>query len=251
MSRKFFTLAAAFAGVLLLSGAAVPAMAQSKSGEAAVDPSRGDAVSAPGFYKTPEVIAFMGLKPGDKVADVVAGRFVRALSQAVGPTGRVYAFEPSEVVKVHPQVEAMLKGITAQPDYKNVSVIVDPVNMQVLPPHLDAVFIRQNYHDLHDKFMGPADVPAFNLEVYAALKPGGVYVVLDHAAAAGSGLSATDTLHRIDEAAVKAEVEAAGFKLDAESDVLRNLADPHDKNVFDPSIRGKTDQFLLRFSKPG
>jgi predicted methyltransferase len=82
------------------------------------------------------------------------------------------------------------------------------------------------------------------------LKPGGVFVVLDHAAAAGSGLSATETLHRIDEAAVKSEVEAAGFVLDGESEVLRNPADPRDKNVFDPSIRGKTDQFLLRFRKP-
>jgi predicted methyltransferase len=112
-------------------------------------------------------------------------------------------------------------------------------------------FIRQNYHDLHDTFMGPADVPAFNRNVYAALKPGGVFVVLDHAAAAGSGLRDTDTLHRIDIAAVKSEVEAAGFVLDGESAVLANPADSHDKNVFDPSIRGRTDQFLLRFKKPG
>jgi predicted methyltransferase len=112
------------------------------------------------------------------------------------------------------------------------------------------VFIRQNYHDLHDRFMGPADVPAFNRAVYAALKPGGVFVVLDHAAAKGSGLAATDTLHRIDADAAAAEVLAAGFKLDGQSDVFANPADPHDKNVFDPSIRGHTDQFMFRFRKP-
>ena len=98
--------------------------------------------------------------------------------------------------------------------------------------------------------MGPADVPAFNKAVFAALKPGGVYVVLDHAAVAGSGISATETLHRIDPARVKSDVLAAGFKLDAESTILANAADDHTKKVFDPSVRGHTDQFLFRFKKP-
>jgi predicted methyltransferase len=119
-----------------------------------------------------------------------------------------------------------------------------------LPSGLDAVFIRQNYHDLYDKFMGPADVPGFNKAVFAALKPGGVYVVLDHAAVAGSGIGATETLHRIDPARVKSDVLAAGFKLDGESSILANKADDHTKNVFDPSVRGHTDQFLFRFKKP-
>jgi predicted methyltransferase len=86
--------------------------------------------------------------------------------------------------------------------------------------------------------------------VFAALKPGGVYVVLDHAAMPGSGVSATETLHRIDPARVKADVLAAGFKLDAESTILADKADDHTKNVFDPAIRGHTDQFLFRFKKP-
>ena len=120
-----------------------------------------------------------------------------------------------------------------------------------LPAGLDAVFIRQNYHDLYDKFMGPADVPGFNRQVFAALKPGGVYVILDHAAAAGAPMSVTETLHRIDAARVKADVLAAGFKLDGESGVVANPGDDHSKMVFDPAIRGKTDQFLLRFKKPG
>jgi predicted methyltransferase len=98
--------------------------------------------------------------------------------------------------------------------------------------------------------MGPADVAAFNKAVFASLKPGGVYVVLDHADAPGTGLKDTDTLHRIDVASVKSEVQAAGFKLDGESKILANPADDHTKGVFDPSIRGKTDQFLLKFRKP-
>lgn len=208
-----------------------------------------DALADPSF-KRAEVLAFIGVKPGDRVADIVAGRFVRALSQAVGPRGTVYAVEPAEVVKAHPQVLGMMQALSGMPDYANVAVISAPINDPGLPSGLDEVFIRQNYHDLHDKFMGPADVAGFDRHVYAALKPGGVFVVLDHAAAAGSGLRDTDTLHRIEKAAVIAEVKAAGFNLDGESDVLANSADDHTKLVFDPSVRGKTDQFLLRFRKP-
>lgn len=198
-------------------------------------------------WKVAEVVAFTGVKPGDRVADVVGGRLTRHLAQAVGPTGKVYAVETAEVVKVHPEVMKAMGALTAA--YPQVTVSADPVSTP-LPEGLDAVFIRQNYHDLYDKFMGPADVPAFNRAVYKALKPGGVYVVLDHAAAAGSGLAATETLHRIDPARVKADILAAGFKLDAESPILVNAADDHSKNVFDPSVRDHTDQFLLRFRKP-
>ena len=209
-----------------------------------------DALTDPSL-KGPEVIGFIGVKPGDRVADLVAGRFVRALSQAVGPTGKLYAIMPAEVVKAHPNLPGMLNAIASAPGYSNVVVSTPPVDHLDLPRGLDAVFIRQNYHDLHDKFMGPADVPAFDRAVFAALKPGGVFVVLDHAAPAGSGLADTDTTHRIVEAAVKSEVEAAGFVLDGESNILANPADDRTKFVFDPAIHGHTDQFLLRFKKPG
>ncbi|HEY2675982.1 MAG TPA: hypothetical protein VGI65_03365 [Steroidobacteraceae bacterium] len=218
-------------------GAATIALPQVPSGAPALDPA----------WKVPEVIAFIGVKKGDKVADVVAGRLTGSLAQAVGPSGKVYAVETAELVKRHPEVLDMMKGLAAQSP--NVIVSDDPVATP-LPPGLDAVFIRQNYHDLYDKFMGPADVPAFNKAVFDALKPGGVYVVLDHAAVAGSGIDATETLHRIDPARVKADVLAAGFKLDAESSILANASDDHTKKVFDPSVRGHTDQFLFRFKKP-
>jgi len=236
------TIAALSAGlVLATAGFVVHAQAPAPKPPA-------DALTDPAM-KGPEVLAFIGVKPGDRIADIVAGRFVRAESAKVGPKGKVYAVMPAEVLKAHPEVGGMLKTLAADPQYANVEVLNPPINSP-LPAKLDAVFIRQNYHDLHDKFMGPADVPAFNKAVFAALKPGGVYVVLDHAAVAGSGLSATDTIHRIDPATVKAEVTAAGFKFDGESAILANPADDHTKMVFDPAIRGKTDQFLYRFRKP-
>ena len=132
----------------------------------------------------------------------------------------------------------------------NIVLSTPPVNAMALPSGLDAVFIRQNYHDLYDKFMGPADVPGFNRQVFAALKPGGVYVIIDHSAKPGAPISVTETIHRIDVAQVKKDVLAAGFKLDAESSALANPADDRTKMVFDPAIRGKTDQFMLRFRKP-
>jgi predicted methyltransferase len=223
--------------LMLAVSASTAALASSPSAAPTLDPA----------WKVPEVIAFIEVRQGDKVADIVGGRLTASLARAVGPTGKVYAVETAEVVKVHPQVLDMMQSLSTQSP--NVIVSEDPV-ASALPAGLDAVVIRQNYHDLYDKFMGPADVPAFNKAVFAALKPGGVYVVLDHAAAAGSGISATDTLHRIDPARVKADVLAAGFKLDAESSILANASDDHTKNVFDPSVRGHTDQFLYRFKKP-
>ena len=156
-------------------------------------------------WKVPEVIAFIGVKKGNKIADIVAGRLTGSLARAVGPTGKVYALETAEVVKAHPEVMGMMKEVATQ--LPNIIVSDNPI-ATALPSGLDAVFIRQNYHDLYDKFMGPADVPAFNKAVFAALKPGGVYVILDHAAAPDSGIAATDTLHRIDPARVKSDVLA-------------------------------------------
>lgn len=217
------------------TGAATTALSQ--SAPPALDPA----------WKVPEVVAFIGLKKGDHVADIVGGRLTASLADAVGPTGKVYAVETAEVVKVHPDALTEMKDLATRSP--NVVVSDDPVGSP-LPSALDAVVIRQNYHDLYDKFMGPADVPAFNKSVFAALKPGGVFVIQDHAAAAGSGIDATATLHRIDPERVKADVLAAGFKLDATSSILANDSDDHSKKVFDPSVRGHTDQFLFRFKKP-
>jgi predicted methyltransferase len=187
------------------------------------------------------------------VVDLVPGKgyFTRIFAKAVGPKGHVYAYFPTEI-------DAMLKGkppsVTAvtndTKEYPNVSLIHAPLARFLVPQAADVVWTSQNYHDFHDSFFGPADLAVVNKAIYDALKPGGTYVVLDHAAESGSGLRDTETLHRIDPAAVKKEVMAAGFQYVGEDDVLRNPADPHTKNVFDPSIRGKTDQFIFKFRKP-
>jgi predicted methyltransferase len=201
--------------------------------------------------KPAEVLTFVGIKNGEKVADFIPGTgyFSRILSSAVGPQGHVYGFFPSELANF---IKRPLppNGSTPYLEFKNVSVIAVPVNDFAAPEPLDLVWISLNYHDLHDPFFAPADLAKINKAVFAALKPGGHYVVIDHAAAAGSGLRDTNTLHRIDETSVKSEVEAAGFRLEGESDLLRNAGDPRTANVKDPTIRGKTDQFILKFRKP-
>jgi predicted methyltransferase len=135
-------------------------------------------------------------------------------------------------------------------DYKNVTPLTAPLSAVGLPDGLDLVLTVQNYHDLHLKAFPAGTADSVNQQVFKALKPGGIYLIVDHAAASGAPLTVADTQHRIDEAIVKKEVEAAGFRLVAEDKMLANPADPHDKIVFDPSIRGKTDQFVLKFKKP-
>jgi predicted methyltransferase len=217
---------------------------------APIDPSRGDALSNPSYHG-PEVLKFIGVKPGWKVADIFPGRFTTAIAQAVGPKGKVYGFMPEEIFKVHPGLVDLQAKRATDPAWKGIELLRAPMNDMALPSGLDMVFIRQNYHDLHVRFMGPSDVPAFNRKVFAALKPGGVFVVIDHAATAGTDVTtASNRLHRIDPATVKAEVEAAGFKFDGESKVLADPTDDHTHMVLETAVLGKTDQFLYRFRKP-
>ncbi|HZR34472.1 MAG TPA: hypothetical protein VFA75_03775 [Nevskia sp.] len=203
--------------------------------------------------KPVETLAFAGVKPGDKVMDFMAGGgyFTRLFGDVVGPGGHVYAVEPKEVFTFPSAVKntADLQAWAAV--HSNVSVSIDPaMNALQVPEPLDLFWISQNYHDLKDKFMGPLDTAVFNRAVYAALKPGGTYVILDHAAVKGAPSEVTETLHRIDPEVVRREVEAAGFKFEGESTILANPDDPHTVKVFDKSIRGHTDQFIYKFRKP-
>ena len=198
------------------------------------------------------VMTFAGVKPGDKVLELVpgSGYWTRVFSGIVGPSGRVYTVWPDEMNKFSAESFAEWTKLIGTRYYKNVLLLKEPAAKLSAPEKVDVAFTSQNYHDYHDPFMGPVDMASFNKQVYDELKPGGVYVIIDHVAPDGSGAADTNTLHRIDPLLVKKEVEAAGFVFDGESDVLRNPADPHTAKVFDKSIRGHTDQFVYRFRKP-
>ena len=202
--------------------------------------------------KPADMVAFAGIKPGDKVVDFIpaGGYFTRVFSRVVGTRGTVYAFVPKEMVDKRANAADAVKAITAEPGYGNVAVVVEPAASFVAPEPVDVIWTSQNYHDMHVVRFGIPDYAGVNRAFYKALKPGGVYIVLDHAAAAGSGLADTEKLHRIDPSVVKSEVIAAGFMFEGESRVLRNPDDPHTAMVFDPGLRGKTDQFIYKFRKP-
>ena len=201
--------------------------------------------------KPADLLVLAEVKPGQKVADFMmgGGYFTRILAPAVGPTGKVYAYQSAEFIKFRAAYGTEQSGVVA--DYKNASAVTGPLSAAGLPDGQDLVLTVQNYHDMHLKPFPAETADTVNKQVFKALKPGGLYVVVDHAALPGAPLDTSDKLHRIDEAVVKKEVEAAGFKLVTEDDkMLANPADPHTALVFDPSIRGKTDQFVLKFRKP-
>jgi predicted methyltransferase len=244
MGAALAVLAIGTAGVAMAAVPAHIAAALADKTRPAADTAR-DAARKPA-----ELLAFAEVKPGQKVADFMmgGGYFTRLLSAAVGPSGKVYAYQSAEFVKFRAAYGTEQSTVVA--DYKNVVPLTAPISAAGLPDGLDLVLTVQNYHDLHLKAFPGDTADAANKEIFKALKPGGLYVVVDHAAVAGAPISVADTQHRIDEAVVKKEIEAAGFRLVAEDKMLANPADPHDKLVFDPSIRGKTDQFVLKFRKP-
>ena len=245
-------LAGGLALVLGASALAQPSEPAPYIAAALADPGRPAAdVERDAARRAAEILAFTGVEPGDHVADLVigGGYFTRLFSVAVGPDGRVTAWQPGEFVSFQASYGQQLRDVDAA--YAKVAGMESPFAELDLPANsLDLVFTAQNYHDFHLQPF-PADTAArVNAEVFEALRPGGAYVVIDHYAADGSGWGPADSLHRADRAALIAEVEAAGFVLEAESDLLRNPDDPRTANVFDDSIRGRTDQFVLRFVKP-
>jgi predicted methyltransferase len=246
---KFATGLVAAALVAGSAAAAVPTYIAT----AIANPARPDADRQRDNDRKPaDVIAFSGMQPGWKVADIIPGTgyYDRIFAGVVGPAGHVYAFYPLEIPNFRKDVTLPSDGTTPFLGETNITAVVRPANAFAAPEPLDLVWISDNYHDLHDPFFAPADIVLVNRAVFSALKPGGIYLVVDHAAADGSGLRDTNTLHRIDKKALISEVEAAGFKLIGESDVLRNPADDHTLRIFDPAIRSHTDQFVLRFRKP-
>jgi len=216
------------------------------------DPARKEDAANDDRRHAAAVVAFTKVKPGAKVLELIpgSGYWTRIFSGVVGPKGRVYTVWPNEMQKFAAKSLANWNELVKKPPYTNVSLLEQAAAALSSPEPVDVVFTSQNYHDYHDKFMGPVDMAEFGKQVLATLKPGGVFVVIDHTAAAGSGIADAETLHRIDPEVVKQEMTAAGFVFDGSSDALHNAADPHTAKVFDPSIRGQTDQFIYRFRKP-
>jgi len=215
--------------------------------KALADPARADQASDDARRHAADVIAFSGAKAGWRVVDYLPGQgyWTRIFTGVVGPTGHVYAIWPNVA---GPGANATIDGLNGR-KLGNVTAARDPA-MITLDKPADLVWTVQNYHDIPNSGRGEAALNAFNAAVFKALKPGGTYIVIDHVAPAGSGLSDTETLHRIDPVIVKKEVLAAGFTFAGESKVLANPKDDHTLKVFDAAIRGHTDQFVYKFRKP-
>jgi predicted methyltransferase len=214
--------------------------------KAVADPSRpADDRKSDIVRKPAEVLAFAGLKPGQSVAEYLpgGGYYTRMLSDVVGPGGKVYALETTTWGKENVEnTKSALKGLA------NVELSLATLGQFNLPAKVDVFWTTDNYHDLHVPKYANVDMAEFNKHVFDSLKPGGFYLIVDHAAAPGSGTKDSPTLHRIDKDAVVKEVAAAGFRLVGESNALHNAADDHTQKVF--GMHFKTDQFILKFRKP-
>jgi predicted methyltransferase len=205
--------------------------------------------------KISELISFARVGAGSTVIDVYpgAGEWTGLFSDVVGPEGRVYSFVPAEVAHFKNDPVGLMRTLAQEPGRDNVEAVsADLVAISDVTQPADVVWVHLFYHDLHTPLMQTRGATAtdFDRAVYERLKPGGFYVIVDHAAAAGAGTSDAPSLHRIDPSSVRKEVEAAGFVLDAESSLLASESDPHSIKVFDPSVKGQTDRFAYRFVKP-
>ncbi|MFS2036987.1 methyltransferase [Polaromonas sp. CT11-55] len=201
--------------------------------------------------KVSELIRFARAAAGSTVIDVYPGDgdWTRLFSDAVGPEGRVYSFVPAEVAHFKNDPVGLMRALAKEPGRENVEAVsADLAAMPQATPQADVVWLHLFYHDLHTTLMQARGATAaqFNRAVHDRLKPGGYYVIVDHAAP-GTGTGEAQSLHRIDPASVREEVEAAGFVLDEESSLLANKDDPHTVKAFDPSVKGKTDRFAYRF----
>ncbi len=241
---------------LSTAAGALPATAQSPAeadiAAALADPQRPAADRDRDDMRFPaELLTFAQIEEGEKVGDYImgGGYWTRILSKLVGPQGKVYAFQPDEFIAFRPaygeEQDAAVAGRA------NVTPLRGPVAAPPFAEALDTIITVQNLHDLYLGAMPDGTAAKAMAALYAALKPGGTLLVVDHSAVDGSGTSTADTIHRIDKQAAIAALTAAGFVLEAESDLYSRPDDPRTANVFAPEIRGKTDQFVLRLRKPG
>ena len=237
--------AAVFATSLLCA----PASAQSVSpavAAAVADTGRPDADKARDTTRKPaETVAFAGVKPGMTVAELGPGRgyYTRILAKAVGPTGKVYAIATTAQAARPGGLDALNALASA---YPNIKVVTVDFPTMMLPEKADLFWTTENYHDFHNN---GGDIAALDKSVFNNLKPGGIFYVEDHSAAPGAGLAATSQVHRMDEAVAKSELTAAGFRLDAEGDLLHNPADDRAGSNSE-SGHFASDRFMLRMKRP-
>jgi len=225
-----------------------PAETRAAVTKALADPARADQAVDDARRKALESVVFSGLGPGDTVIDYIPGKgyWTRIFTGVVGPKGHVYPMWPAVAAA---RATATIDDLKAR-NLANVTPVVGATNIPASDAPVDLFWTVENYHDVANNG-GEQALAAVNKGIFNLLKPGGIYIVIDHASAPGTGITTTNTLHRIEPAAVKAQVISAGFKFVGESDALHNPADDHSLKVFDPAIRGHTDQFIYKFRKPG
>jgi predicted methyltransferase len=209
--------------------------------------------------KPAQLLAFAGIKPGDRVADLIPGNgyFTRLFQALVGPKGHVYAVVPVSLVERDVKRLDPIKAILSAEGGKTTSLLVKPYGDIGADAPLDVVWTSQNYHDVYGAVgpfaaatqSGDEAAEALDNAAFRALKPGGVFVVIDHAAKPGAGASSAKALHRMDVDIVIAQARAAGFTLTERWDGLANPADSHEAMIFAPEIKGHTDKFALKFVK--
>lgn len=201
------------------------------------------------FRRPAEILAFAGIRPGQSVIEIApgAGYDTALLSRIVGPTGKVYAVDSDHLFEYMPKMREAFPDYIAQDPRSNVEYSSQRLDALELPIGVDVIWMSMFYHDT--VWLG-IDRAAMNRSLFEHLKPGGVFLVVDHKALPGATEGVTKELHRIDPATVQSEIEAAGFTLAAMSDALANLDDPHTDSVFSDDRRGRSDRFVFKFVKP-
>jgi predicted methyltransferase len=244
-----------FTPFLLVAALTLPAAAATSSrldkiiAQAVADPARAADDRATDDLRLPaQTLAFSGVRPGMTVGEFYpgGGYFTSMLADVVGPRGHVYGLENAgwkEAVEANDKLLAGRK-------WKNVSMDAKPFGTVSFPKPLDLAWVTQNYHDLKIAKYGTVDTIAFDRAVYNALKPGGIFFILDHQGAADLTPDQIAKMHRINRDVVVKEVTSVGFKLAAEGNFLRRPADDHTLSIFDKAIRYHTDQYALKFVKP-
>lgn len=219
---------------------------------ALADPLRAEQRGADERRKALDLVPFSGVQPGDRVLDLIpgSGYWTRIFSRIVGPEGRVYAVWPEAYARFARRNVTDLQALSGRPEFANITVAVQQSNVLAAPEPLDLVWTSMNYHDYPAEFMGKTDPSILNQAVFAMLRPGGTYIVIDHEARPGRGMQDVEPMHRIDPETVKQQAAAAGFEFVGRNDIYDNPADAKDIPVFADAVRGRTDKFALKFRKP-